>query len=699
LERDGGSKTLRRLRERAEAALQDNDVHPVELDAHDLGTLSHELDVYHAELEIQNQELRGAQEALETSRDRYLQIFELAPIGYFRLDRSGTILEVNRAGAERFGSERSHINGQQLVSYVHSGFRGAFHTHMAKVLAHNGRETCEVEFRLADGSQFYGLVRSTGLIASAGIEPGVLVAILDVTARREAEESLRTSEQRYRALFEGSRDAIVLFDAATGMVLDANVAALKLLDLPRGRILGLQREALFPEHVRVRQELLVREQLASGRSSPLELLFVRYNGNNVPTEVTIAEVHLGLRRVLQFVLRDITERKRAEEEHARIMAQLHQSQKLEAIGRLAGGVAHDMNNLLAIIMSLASVLREELDDETKRSDLDDILAAAVRGRELTRNLLGFARKEPARRDVFSMNDTVAEVAQLLERALPKSIALRLLLASDLATVEGDAGQMHQAIMNLCVNSMDAMPHGGRMTLTTDNVTLTANDLAHEASLVAGSYVRVRVIDTGEGISRDTIPRVFEPFFTTKPPGKGTGLGLSMVYGAVQAHGGRTQLESEVGRGTTVILDLPVSCGQTRALPEAPAKKLEGSRRYTGTVLVVDDEELVRTAMGRMLAKLGFEVETAATGHDALELFREHHDRFTLVICDLSMPNMDGTEVVRRLRAIDPTVRILLASGYSDGPVDDQARSLGAIGFLAKPYSLDEVKREIDRIDR
>jgi two-component system cell cycle sensor histidine kinase/response regulator CckA len=380
--------------------------------------------------------------------------------------------------------------------------------------------------------------------------------------------------------------------------------------------------------------------------------------------------------------RELVDRQRAEAERERLREQLLHAQKLKAVGTLAGGVAHDMNNVLAAIGGLAELLREEASGPVS-DGLGQILEAARRGTELTRNLLGFSRRGKYRKEHIEVLAVVASVTRLLSHTLPKGIEVGGSNAAARA-VEGDSAQLGQALLNLCLNSVDAMSGSGRLRIDTGEAAL-AGDAARALGLADGSYVTVAVADDGCGMDRETQARMFEPFFTTKELGRGSGLGLAMVYGTIANHGGAIAVDSEPGRGTTITLYLPAV---ERPAPPAPAPKAAVSRTAGdgALILVVDDEPMVRTVTRRSLERGGYRVVTASDGAEALERYAEHADSVEVVVLDMAMPVMGGAECFRRLRERAPDVRVLFASGYA---LEQEARdclAAGALGFLEKPFA-------------
>jgi signal transduction histidine kinase/ActR/RegA family two-component response regulator len=375
--------------------------------------------------------------------------------------------------------------------------------------------------------------------------------------------------------------------------------------------------------------------------------------------------------------------------------QLRQSQKLEAVGVLAGGVAHDMNNVLGVITSIASLAGERFGDgESLRQDLADILAAARRGSALTRNLLGFARQGTRIKERFRLETIVESITHLLRRTISKQIELRVDLPEDLDDIIGDPGQLSHVLMNLCINAVDAMQGRGLVTISATNVTLDEAQTA-TIELPQGKYIELRVVDTGKGIAPDVLPRVFEPFFSTKNSNERSGLGLSMVYGTVRDHGGTVHIESTLGTGTKVAIYLPSQIRKPASVapPSVHSVHSSNSRR---TILLVDDEPLLRSAGRRIIRSLGYDALVAANGAEAVAVFRMHLDNIGLVVLDVAMPVMGGRDCFFRLRELDPDIPVLVASGFAKHGGVDELLGAGATGYLAKPYDRDQMSAAIHR---
>jgi signal transduction histidine kinase/CheY-like chemotaxis protein len=391
------------------------------------------------------------------------------------------------------------------------------------------------------------------------------------------------------------------------------------------------------------------------------------------------------------ILTDITQRKELEE-------QLRKAQKLEAVGRLAGGVAHDFNNLLTAIVGNAALLQQQLPAQEPEHQLAaTIERAAWRAAELTRRLLGFSRQTLLWLRPTNLNDTVAAVAGLLGRTIDPRVRLEVRPHPGLWAVQADPGQISQVLMNLCVNACDAMPEGGHLILETGNRVVDEGQARAALEARPGPFACLSVSDTGHGIPAELLPRIFDPFFTTKPPGQGTGLGLAMAFGIVKQHQGWIECHTEAGRGTRFEIYLPRL--EAPAAPPGPTPSRVAGPVGSETILLADDNDMIRTLAATFLRQSGFQVLLAGDGQEAVEVFRREHDRVQLVVLDMRMPRLSGREALTHLRQIDPGVRVLFASGYADTP-PGEGEQAGVLGFIAKPYRqhdlVQAVRQALDR---
>jgi two-component system, cell cycle sensor histidine kinase and response regulator CckA len=385
--------------------------------------------------------------------------------------------------------------------------------------------------------------------------------------------------------------------------------------------------------------------------------------------------------------------------HKQLELQLVQSQKMEAVGRLAGGVAHDFNNILTAISGFGEFALAELgpDAAAARSDVEQVLAAANRAGALTRQLLAFSRQQVLQPRVLDLNEVVSGVSPMLARIIGEDINLVSKVNGRLGTVKADPNQLEQVLVNLVVNARDAMPGGGTVVIETANVDLDAEYASARDGVTPGPHVMLAVTDTGVGMDSATRSRVFEPFFTTKDPGKGTGLGLATVYGIVKQSGGTVEVYSEPARGTTFKVYLPRSAGQSYEARHTPPVNAVVAPNGMATVLLVDDDEFVAATARRALERMGYRVLSAANGRQAIDVVTRHTEALDLVITDLVMPEMGGRELARRLLAARPTVRVLYTSGYTAEAMNQQAVLEPGDAFLGKPFTPDALLRHVQAI--
>jgi len=551
------------------------------------------------------------------------------------------------------------------------------------------------EYRLVAKSGAVKWISATwGPLADlSGRHIGVQGCERDISERKSSERVLRESEERYRSLFERSLDCVFLMDF-DGQLLDMNQAALDLLGYQRYEIPTLSMELLLvADHLqRARQGLeAVR---ANGRQlNRSEYQLIRKDKEQVFVEVQTSLIcREGKPLAVQGIGRDITERKRTEAERERLWAQLTQAQKMESVGRLAGGVAHDFNNLLTVINGFSGLVHDKLaEDDPIRSQVAEIRKAGERARGLTSQLLAFSRKQVLKACKFDLNWLLKELRPLLTRLLGEDVELVLECGPATGAVFADPHQIEQVIMNLAVNARDAMPAGGRLAIKTSHTELGEDFTRVHREIRPGHFVALTVSDSGTGMDPETMQHIFEPFFTTKGNGQGTGLGLSMVDGIVVQSGGAIEVFSAPGAGATFQVYLPAVMERTLTAPSDPMARVCGGSE---TLLVVEDQAEVRKFAAEALKGYGYHVVQAADAGTALALEAGRPDGFDLVLADLVMPGKSGKELAARLRKIQPDIGVLLMSGYDQDTAGQQAiRELGA-EFIQKPFTAEELATKV-----
>jgi PAS domain S-box-containing protein len=501
-----------------------------------------------------------------------------------------------------------------------------------------------------------------------------------------AEASLPSSAEHLRALFDSALDAIVTMDAL-GRITEFNLAAERLFGYQNSDAVGrLMADLIIPPRLRERHtEGLARfvrtgEAVILGRR--LEMTALRHDGTEFPVELSIHRVGQGEPPVFTGFIRDISESKQLE-------AQLRQSQKLEAVGQLAGGVAHDFNNLLTVIHGHASLLLPEMQTTERRDSIRQIIDAAERAGSLTRQLLAFSRKQVLQTADLALNVIVSSMVRLLQRILGEDIGLQIDLSPADAFVRADASMMEQVILNLAINARDAMPRGGQLSLRTTVAEFDTHSIPEHTDARAGRFVRLSVIDTGCGVPADILPHIFEPFFSTKGMERGTGLGLATVYGIVKQHHGWVMVHSAVDSGTTFDVYLPaVEIPEKSASPREPEPSGAGGNE---TILIVEDEAPVRRLARVILQRRGYTVLEAESGPAAIAVWQEHQGHVDLMLTDMVMPHgLSGLDLAERFLAERSSLKVIVTSGYSVDLAGKEITQTERLRFLAKPYSVLEL---------
>ena len=517
--------------------------------------------------------------------------------------------------------------------------------------------------------------------------------------RRLAEATLRANENRFRGIFDSAFQFIGLLDV-NGILIEVNETALEFIGATPEQVCGqvyweTPWWATLPESKARLQEGL--KLCREGVIARFEAENVGRDGQRITIDMSCKPICDDAGELIQIVVegRDITEMLTLQE-------QLRQSTKMEVIGQLAGGIAHDFNNLLAGVMGYAQLMQDKPDnDEEDEECLDQIITAASRGADLTRQLLSFSRKGKLQSKPVNVHEIVGEVIALLSRSIDRRIRIVRKLDASHPVVVGDPTMLQNAILNLGVNARDAMSHlpgeatiGDELVFSTCNVDLVGSEPnGISGELAPGSYLEISIADSGCGMDEVVRDRIFEPFYTTKAPGEGTGLGLAGVFGCVQSHQGAITVESAPGAGSTFRILLPVVDIEAEPTVEADEFVVQGA----GHILLVDDEELIRNLARKALEQLGYRITCCSDGREAVEYFRQKHGDVDMVVLDLIMTHMGGEETYRRMNAIDPDVRVLIASGFSrDGVVKDLIAE-GAMGFIGKPFQIGELSRAVARI--
>lgn len=633
-------------------------------------------------------ERRQAEDALRESEERYRTLVEQATDGIFITDPEGYYVDVNTSGCLMLGYSREEVLGLHICDIVAGEDRPRVRAETSR-LRQDSPVMSQWLMQRKDGFTFFGEVTAKLLP-----DHRILGILRDVSERKEAEAALRRAEEKYRHIFENAVEGIFQ-STPDGRLLTANPALARILgygtpDMLLANVTDVRKQLYVDSQERPEIYRLLDEK---GSIAGFECQLYRRDGSIIWVSENAHAVRDAAGGLLYYegTVLDVTERKHLEE-------QLRQFQRMEAIGQLAGGVAHDFNNILTVINGHATLLLENAPDAATADSLQEIAAAGDRAAALTRQLLLFSRKQALSSEVLDLNEALQNSAKMLRRLMGENLELELELGTDLPSIKADPSMVDQVVLNLTLNARDAMPKGGAIHVQTDLVTVASDEAQSNPEAYPGTFVRLSVDDAGPGIPPDVLPHIFEPFFTTKEPGKGTGLGLATVFGIVKQHQGWIDVESSAGRGTVFQIYWPVCSPEERVAPgtRSSTRRLRGGNE---TILLVEDEDSVRLMAASALKQLGYRVLEARSGAEALEAWESQGTRTALLLTDLVMPgSLSGFEVAEKLRAKNPNLAVIYTSGYAAGArgkAEPQENSC----FLAKPYPLrtlaEVVRRTLD----
>ncbi|MBL7961265.1 PAS domain S-box protein [bacterium] len=602
-------------------------------------------------------------------------------------DTENNILFVNDAFVNTYGYTRDELIGQNIsiirpLENPPNALSEILHTTL------NGGWQSELWNRRKDGSEFFIHLTTTNIKDSNGQVTALIGVATDITDRKRAEEVLRESEEKYKSFFEDdlTGDYITTLD---GRLLACNLPFAKMFGYATvDEALKMDVRSLYPDK-KAREQLLkrlTREKRLEYNSSEL----IRKDGKKIYViENMVGKFNeKGELIEIKGYLFDDTHRRSLE-------TQLIQSQKMESLGTLAGGIAHDFNNILAIILGHINLVRRKFSDNEYITDsADTITTATQRGASLVKQLLTFARKSDVVLESILIHETIKEIRKFIEQTFPKTISIRTDYEKDLPPVVANPTQIHQVLLNLCINARDAMPNGGILSITAKGI--KAQDIQGKTSkLHSPEYIYVKVTDTGTGMDEETKNRIFEPFFTTKGRDRGSGLGLATVYGIVESHHGFIDVQSEVGKGTSFNLYFPVQ----QSYIEHHAKEVSVNDIAGGneTILIADDEESMRKLLTAIFEEKGYHVLAAADGQEALDMYAQQHDDIALVFTDMGLPKISGEEVIAGIQKINADAKIIISSGYFGHNRKSELLKAGVTDFAQKPYFPDEILKKVREV--
>ncbi|WP_319575914.1 PAS domain S-box protein [uncultured Desulfobacter sp.] len=631
-------------------------------------------------------EIKKIERELKAREEEHWAILETAMDGFWIIDTAGRFLEVNETYCEMSGYAEEELLHMDIsaVEDVEKPFDVA--THMQKVLA-EGQDRFESRHRRKDGTVFDVEISVQKRPLD---EPQCVVFIRDITERKCSELALLESETRFKALHNASFGGIVIHDQ--GVILECNQGLSEMMGYEYSELIGMDGLLLIADQSREK----VKNNIRTGYEKPYEAFGLRKNGEEFPMHLEARNVPYKGKKVRTVEFRDLTEQKKTETEKEKLQAQLLQAQKMESVGRLAGGVAHDFNNMLNIILGNTEIAIEDIaPDDPVHGNLGEILSAAKRSADITRQLLAFSRKQTIAPKILNLNDTIKSMLRMLRRLIGEDIDLAWLPGANIRQVRMDPSQIDQILANLCVNARDAIADVGKITIETGNTTFDSAYCATHPGFVAGDFVLLAVSDDGCGMDQETISKMFEPFFSTKDIGKGTGLGLATVYGIVKQNEGFINVYSEPDQGTTFRIYLP----QYRAETESPKKKIAEKISVDGneTILLVEDEPSILRMTRMMLERNGYKILAASTPGEAISIAREHTGKIHLLMTDVVMPEMNGRDLAKNILSLYPNLKRLFMSGYTANVIAHHGVLDEGVNFIQKPFSKQDLAIKIREV--
>ncbi|MBI3475169.1 MAG: PAS domain S-box protein [Acidobacteria bacterium] len=635
-------------------------------------------------------------------------LLEAIPDAIVAVNRGGVIVQVNSQTEDLFGYPRSELIGQRVEMLVPERQRSQHHHHRDQYAEgpkiRRMGAGLDLYGRRRDGSEFPVEISLSPV--SSGSEMLVLSAIRDVSDRKRIEQELRRAheelgqsssrqirdfQQRLALIVDSSQDAII-GKSLDGVITHWNQGAVRMYGYAAEEAIGKSISILAPQDRPDEIPEILKKIRHGERVEYFETVRITKDGRSLHVSISVSPIHDGEGQIVgaSAIARDITMQKRTED-------QLRHAQKMEAVGRLAGGVAHDFNNILGIVIACTELLYSHKDTAgDSRQYVDNIRKASDRGAALTRQLLAFSRKQTAKPHVLDLNDRLKEMTKLLHPLMGDDVQVVVQPRTPYAIVEADPGQLDQVVMNLAVNARDAMPKGGKLIIETALQEFDEVFARQHQSMVPGRYVMLSVSDNGAGMDEDTLSHIFEPFFTTKETGKGTGLGLATVYGIVKQSGGDIWVYSEPNRGTTFKIYLPNADHKIGEIPEA-STEASPRRRDGTTILLVEDDALLRSLTREMLVEHGYTVLEASDGRAALQTLSSHSEPIALTLTDVVMRGMSGPELVLQLLELHPAIKIVYTSGYTGELMVEHSSAGTGIVLLEKPFTRGELLKTLDDV--
>lgn len=681
-------KRIHELRQHAEMLLSKKIKNAKQVKIEDVKEIVYELQVHQIELEIQNEELRRIQAELQESQNKYLGLYNSAPTGYFTLDENGVILEVNTTGAELFGIEKSKLLKTNFTHFISPDSQDTFYLHCKKLFKTAAKQSCEISFLKTDGSLLHAHIESIIMRDASGNLNQHRMIVIDITERRQAEEALQQSQAQYQDLYDSAPIAYYSV-GIDGGIKKANKAGMKLLGYSLEKLQRMKFLALYADESKAKAEQLYSKFYQGIGCENEDMVYLRKDGQKVHGLLSVSPIPDENGRIIESrsVVVDITEHWQAEADRQR-------AEKLESIGLLAGGIAHDFNNVLTGILGnieLAITHLKQNEEDAAKEILAEAEKASLRAKDLTQQLLTFSKGGVPIKTVTQINTLLEEATTFA--LMGSKTKPEFAIPENLWAVEIDKGQLNQAISNIIINANQAMPNGGIININASNVVLKEQ---HDLPLPDGNYIVIAIKDHGIGIPEEIKDRMFEPYFSTKQ--SGTGLGLATSYSIIKYHGGIITFESELGARTTFYIYLPAFGKKT---PKEENAVVETMVQGEGRILVMDDDDIIREMLGKILTLAGYEIELTRDGAEAIERYTEAKEAkktFDAVIMDLTIPGgMGGKEAITKLLEIDPHAKVIVSSGYATDPIMSNFKKYGYSAVVTKPYNAAQIEKTLQSL--
>ncbi len=690
-----GIKLPAKLQMRAEDFLSKNLSAIKKIPPRKVRNLFEDFQIYQTELETRNEELSIAQRELKAALDRYSDLYEFAPVGYFTINDLGMIVDANLTGATFLEEERSSLIGMPFSSFISKDTQETFELLRNDLEKKEAKQRCELKLERKDKAELFCQLECSISQSRDGEFKQIRMAVTDISELKRLEETLRKNEIKLKTIFENANDEIIYMDL-DGTILEVNKKVEDIFGYSPKEVVGKKYYEVEPYRGDNLQEVdsLVKT-LTGGPAALRQFASKRKDGSEVIVETNTSLIKEDGETInILSVIRDISDRKSAEDEKVRLEARLQQTRRMEAMDTFAGGIAHEFNNLLGIILGNAELALDviEASDPVQRN-LKEMKTATLRARNVVKQILAYRRKIKMELKTVRIGRVIEENIKMIRSLSPAGIEISHSILSQDDKVYADSTQIEQILINLCSNALDAMGEGGSLKITVEDYELDEGSLVDYYDLKAGRYVRLSVSDNGHGMDNDVMERIFDPYFSTKEKDEYSGMGLAVTYGIVKKHGGDIAVESAPGRGTVIRVLLPVIADDDNPKAEPVRHIAKGNER----ILFVDDENKLVITVKDNLRKFGYKIDAESSSVEAMKSFLEHPGRYDLVITDMSMPDITGDIFAREILKIRPDIPIILCTGYSERISEEEAKKMGFSAFVMKPILTSEMTEIIRNV--